>query len=292
MLRLRFRAPALLLFVTLFLALPACDELTGDGDGDDEPQHDPALVGEWVAVSALYTSAANSSQHFDGILQGGGFMLLVLDEDGTVTLTEYDQGSRAMLEDGGTWYTDANQLIIDWVSEPEPQTVTYQITGGFVVVDVGEEDFDFNDDGTDELASFVVTFADLSDSPDADLIGSWEATSMVFTSIADPATSVDVIQEYGAAFTLQSNADGTYAVEFTYPDENGTYTETESGVYTSIEGLLWVYDSDSVDPELVLLFYDVDGSTATLAHTIDEEFDFNNDGIAGPAIMTIELAKQ
>ncbi len=289
MFRLPYRAPTLLLLATLSLALPACDEVTGNDD-DPEKAHDPALVGDWVAISALYTNMANSAQHFDGIREAGGFTRVTFEEDGIVALTEYDTWIHEMVEDNGTWYTDGSSLVIDWDSDPGSDTVTYHMSGDHVVVDIGEEDIDFNGDGIDELARFVLTFADLSESPDPALVGSWTATAMVFTSVEDPETSVDVIQ-YGAELSLVVNADGTYAVEITHPDEPTPVTETESGLYTSIEGLLWVYDTSSADPQLALLFYSVDGSAATLAHHWDEEFDFDDDGVDDPATLTITLVK-
>lgn len=292
--RLRLGAPALIALATLFLAVTACDELTSSGGGNEtETEHDAALVGQWIAVSGLITDASNSQNTHDIILQDGGMMVVTFDADGTVLMNEYDPDSGQMVDDPGTWFTDGTLLVVDWQSEPGPDTVTYAINGGYVVVNLGEEDVDFNGDGIDEVGNMVLTFADVTDSPDPDLVGSWSATSMTYTWVAHPDSSIDVIQ-YGVSFDLQANGDGTYAVAITYPPESGEPDENEAGLYTALEGLLWVYETGAnagPDP-LALLFYQVDGTTATLMRNMDEEFDFNDDGIDEPATLTIVLAKQ
>jgi hypothetical protein len=42
---------------------------------------------------------------------------------------------------------------------------------------------------------------------------------------------------------------------------------------------------------VALLFYTVDGDTATLVRMWDEEFDFDDDGTEEPAILTLELTR-
>lgn len=153
---------------------------------------------------------------------------------------------------------------------------------------MGEEDADFDGDGIDEVGNLVMTFVDVSDSPDSDMVGSWTATSMTYTWLAQPDSSIDVIA-VGGSFQLVARSDGTYAVTIGYP-EGGD--ENETGVYTALDGLLWVYDSGSADPEIALLVYNVDGSTATLVHMEDGGIDFNDDGMDDPAILVIELEKQ
>lgn len=291
MLRLRLGAPALMVLSTLFVAVSACDELTDNGSGNEnETEHDAALVGQWIAISGLVTDANNAQNTHDIILEDGGMMVVSFDADGTVLRNEYDPEAGQMFDEPGTWFTDGTRLVVHWNSEPGPDTVTYAITGGYVVVNLGEEDVDFNGDGIDEVGNMVLTFADVTESPDPDLVGTWTATEMIFTSEAEPDSSIDVIQ-YGASFELVANANGTYAVTITQPDET---TQTESGLYTALEGILWVYETGpNAGPEpLALLFYEADGADATLMHLWDEEFDFNNDGMDEPATLTIVLEKQ
>ncbi len=289
----RLGATALIALATLFLAVSACDELTSSDGNGNEDSHDPALVGQWIAMSGLITDAANAQNTHDIILDDGGMLVVTFDADGSVLQNEYDPDSGQMVDDPGTWFTDGNQLILDWQSETGLDTVTYTITGGHVVVNVGPEDVDFNGDGIDEVGNLVFTFADVTDSPDPDLVGSWSATSMTYTWIAQPDSSIDVIP-FGVSFDLVANGDGTYAVTIVHPVNSGEPTENETGLYTALEGLLWVYETDAnagPDP-LALLGYQVDGSSATLTRNMDEEFDFNDDGIDEPATLTIVLEKQ
>ena len=61
-----------------------------------------------------------------------------------------------------------------------------------------------------------------------DLAGTWTATSIVFTSVADPMLTLDLATE-GATMSLTLNADGTYSWAFVFPGEP---TENETGTYT------------------------------------------------------------
>jgi hypothetical protein len=49
-----------------------------------------------------------------------------------------------------------------------------------------------------------------------DLAGTWTATAMVFTSAADPTTSVDLVPE-GATLTLVLGAEGSYSFIYVSP---------------------------------------------------------------------------
>lgn len=286
--KLRNRAPALTALFTLFLAVSACDEILGTNSEDDTPGNDSALVGSWVAVSGLITDATNPANTFDMITDGEGFLTVSFNENGAVVTQEYDPEDGSMGGDSGTWTTDGGLLIFDWSSETELDTVSYQRTGGHIVVDAGTEDMDFDNDGVDEVGNLVFTFASAADSPDADLVGTWEASGMVFTSLDNPSDSVDVIQA-GVTFTLTISGDGTYEMAMTEPSDSGPVESTELGIYTSLEGLLWVVPNAD---RLLLLEYSVNGDTATFFHARNEEFDFNDDGMDEPATMTIHLTRQ
>ena len=51
-----------------------------------------------------------------------------------------------------------------------------------------------------------------------DLAGIWTASSVVFTSVADPTVSVDLMDE-GATVTLTLGADATYTLALVFPEE-------------------------------------------------------------------------
>jgi len=141
----RFRALALTVLATLFLSLSACDELTGNGSGNEtDTEHDTALVGQWIAISGLITDASNPQNTHDIILEDGGMMVVSFDADGAVLRNEYDPEAGQMIDEPGTWFTEGTHLIVHWSSQPGPDTVTYAINGGYVAVNLGEEDITYS----------------------------------------------------------------------------------------------------------------------------------------------------
>lgn len=120
-----------------------------------------------------------------------------------------------------------------------------------------------------------------------DLAGVWTAQSLVFTSVADPQLSVDLVVSEGAAATLTLGEDATYTLVITFtqfPDENeneaGTYVVTGSTLTLSLNG------TGSPEPFTIVR----DGDTMTLTAT-DDEFDFDDNGVDEPAIMVITLTR-
>lgn len=282
----RFRTRALMVgALTVFaVTFSGCDEILNDLD----TELDPDLVGEWIALSGTLTNAANSAQSVDMVSDFGAFLAITFNDDGTVAVVEYDPEGGAFGQDGGTWSTSGDELTIHWTGDAEAETVTYQFnTAGHIIVNVGEEDFDFNGDGTDELAELVFTFASADGNPDAALEATWNATSMIFTSIESPSTSVDVI-EMGATFSVTFDAAGSYTTQLTYPDgEGGTVTEDEAGAYVALEGLLWV--DAATDP--TLLHYAISGGVTTVNGSINQSFDFDDDGVEEPATLEMTLSQ-
>ena len=285
----RLQNPLIALLV-LVVALPACDELTG-GLTDEVPGLDPDLVGEWIATEMLFTSTENSGMSVDAIPLTGMFMGITFNADSTVQLTQWDPSSESWYNDAATWSAADGQLTLHWQGDDEPEIVTYSFPDdGHVSVAVGEdEEWDFDGDGTYEPASLDFIFADAESAPDTDLVGAWSATSFVFTSVADPNTSVDLI-EHGATFMVTLNADASYGVDASYPDgEGGTVEETEAGEYVATDGLLWITEEADNGPDLVL--YTVDGSSATIS-TDHDVYDFDGDGTDEPATLVITFNKQ
>jgi len=117
-----------------------------------------------------------------------------------------------------------------------------------------------------------------------DLAGTWVASAMVFTSVADNTMSVDIVAAEQAVVTLVFVADGTYTFSFVsgveVEDESGTYTV--SGSTLTITTLL----PEALDPESMTISRDGDNMTLTLADT----FDFV-EGQEEDATLVITLAR-
>jgi hypothetical protein len=119
----------------------------------------------------------------------------------------------------------------------------------------------------------------------ADLLGEWEAQSMVMSSVEDPTMTVDLM-ELGADVTVTFTADATYTVFETesdgYEDESGTYTVSGS-VLTTVE-MVEGQAGDSEEMAIVL-----NGNSMTL--TMSDIFDFNDDGTETPAVLVIGFTR-
>ena len=114
-----------------------------------------------------------------------------------------------------------------------------------------------------------------------DLAGTWTATAIVFSSVADPNTSVDVVPE-GAALTLVLSADGTYSFVSVFPGEPD---EDETGTYT-VSGDVMTITPTGMDPETFAVSRD--GDTMTL--TDSDTFDFGQ-GVEEDALLVITLVR-
>ena len=111
------------------------------------------------------------------------------------------------------------------------------------------------------------TGVETSVEPD-DLAGTWTATSMVLTSVADNTLSIDLVAEEGANVTLVLGADGTYTFTFVSDVEP---TENETGTYTVSGSTLTIHPTDSTEgPETFTISRT--GDTMTLTGADDHDF--------------------
>jgi hypothetical protein len=117
-----------------------------------------------------------------------------------------------------------------------------------------------------------------------DLAGTWVASSMVFTSVANNEMSVDIVTAESAVVTLVLGADGTYTFSFVssveVEEESGTYTV--SGSTLTVNALL----PEVLDAESMTISRDGDDMTLTLADTFDFVDDQEED-----ATLVITLAR-
>ena len=111
-----------------------------------------------------------------------------------------------------------------------------------------------------------------------DLVGTWEATEIVFTSTADPSESVDAV-DFGVSLTVTITSDGTVTSVF---DDGQGGTDTDSGTL-SVDGSTLTIGSDSFEAER-------SGDVLTLTGAVG--FDFDEDGSDDPATVVVRLERQ
>ena len=119
----------------------------------------------------------------------------------------------------------------------------------------------------------------------SDLVGTWTATSMIFTSVEDPVASVDLVAVEGAILTLSLGEDDTYTWVLTIPgvpEEN----EHEAGTYVVTGSTVTLSETDTGSPEPFTIVRN--GDTLTLTDT-NEEFDFTQ--LKEPAVLVITLTR-
>jgi hypothetical protein len=120
---------------------------------------------------------------------------------------------------------------------------------------------------------------------DNDLVGTWDATAIELTSVADPGTVVELVSQ-GANGRLVLQSDGGFGLSVGVPGEptefgNGDWGATD--VLTlefgdgDIEGT-WQFDIN------------LDGDTLRLTGA-DSEWDFDDDGTEDPAKLDLTLSR-
>ena len=118
----------------------------------------------------------------------------------------------------------------------------------------------------------------------ADLAGTWDASSVVFTPDAG-GTAVDVVP-MGFGLEITFNAEGGYTATFTEP---GEAPDLEIGTYTVVNGVLTLTPAGE-DAETMTID-SFSGSTMVVTDS-NAEFDFDGDDTEEPANMTATLVKQ
>jgi len=117
----------------------------------------------------------------------------------------------------------------------------------------------------------------------SDLLGTWDITSLTFTSVPAGSSAELVSQGFSGEITFRQ--DGTYTLTTTDP---GQAVEVEDGTFTVSGSTL----SLIVPGEVSALTIQALTSTAATLFQADDEYDFNDDGTETPATVTVVLAKQ
>ncbi len=118
--------------------------------------------------------------------------------------------------------------------------------------------------------------------PDA-LAGTWTATSMVLTSVANSTLSVDLVAQDGAVVTLVLGADGTYTFTFVSDVEP---TENETGIYTVSGSTLTIDPTGTKGQEAFTISRTGDTMTMTGA----DDYDFTPN-VFVDVVMVITLTR-
>jgi len=125
------------------------------------------------------------------------------------------------------------------------------------------------------IAVMAATLADCGDTvaPES-LVGTWDATELRFTNLANASQSVEIIG-LGGNFVITLSVGGTYGMTFTAPGVPSDVT-TGTWVYTDLDGLtLTETGGDATDLNVSL-----SGNTMTISSTDGITFDFGGGDVS------------
>ncbi len=125
-----------------------CSDSTGTASPSD-------LVGEWLSSSYVVTNVANTSETED--LTALGLTISLTFTETTYSGTAAFPGEPTEVF-SGTYTIVGNQLTLNETGMPEPETMTYSLSGSVLTLS-GEDMNDFDDDGQEESATFVMVLA-------------------------------------------------------------------------------------------------------------------------------------
>ena len=120
-----------------------------------------------------------------------------------------------------------------------------------------------------------------SDLPD--IVGSWHATTAVVTSVANPATSANLIA-LGATFQIVFNANLTYSSTVNFPGEP---VDISTGTYVVTATQLTVHNDQSSGGDIITFSLSLSGGTLTLTGGTPFSFDFGAGDV--PATFNLTL---
>ena len=127
-----------------------------DSDNSTGPASPSDFVGDWLASSYVVTNIANTSQSED--LTALGMTL-------SLTFTETTYSGTASFPGevtetfSGTYTISGNQLTLNDTGEGTPEIMTYTLSANTLTLSGDDEQYDFDDDGQDEPATFTTVLA-------------------------------------------------------------------------------------------------------------------------------------
>lgn len=118
-----------------------------------------------------------------------------------------------------------------------------------------------------------------------DLVGTWDATAIQLTSVADPGTVVELVSQ-GASGRLVLEADGGFGLSVGVP---GGPTEFGNGDWGVTDVLTLTFGDGDIEGTWQ---FDVDLNGDSLRLTgADVEWDFDDDGTDDPARLDLTLTR-
>lgn len=118
----------------------------------------------------------------------------------------------------------------------------------------------------------------------APLVGDWDATRLVLTSVANPQVKPDLVA-LGAAFRLNVQPSGLYTAILLYAEQSSTEIGT-----LSVSGTTLTMRRDFPSRSTSAAVFTISGSRMTMDG--DSKFDFNLDGTSEPALAHFELVRR
>lgn len=117
----------------------------------------------------------------------------------------------------------------------------------------------------------------------ADVAGTWDATSVVFTSVADPSTNSGNVILAGASLSITLGENGSASLTI----DDGSGPDTQTGTF-SIDG------SDltlTLNGDVSTGTIELNGDTLTVRINTGAQFDFDNDGTDEDATLVVILTR-
>ena len=137
--------------VALFVAVAV--GCSGDSTGVASPND---FVGDWIASSYVVTSVANTSQTQD--LTAMGMTLAITFTETTYSGTASFPGEVTETF-SGTYTISGNQLTLNESGEGSTRLMTYSLSGNTLTLSGDDEEYDFDDDGQEDPATFTMVLA-------------------------------------------------------------------------------------------------------------------------------------
>ena len=138
------------------------------------------------------------------------------------------------------------------------------------------------------FAGLAVSLAcgDSGNGPNRDqFAGTWDATKLEFTNVANTSQKVDVIAA-GAPFVIVLESNGTYQATIVIP---GQPADNTTGTW-SVSSQVFTLRETGVSFDLQFS-WSLSGNTITISGA-DTEFDFNDDGTDEPAKVSAVLVRR
>ncbi len=111
------------------------------------------FVGQWVASSYVVTSVANTVLSADFFDMGMTLTLTFTETDYTGVSTFPGDPDENF---SGTYTISGLQITTNEVGQVDPEIFTYTLSGSVLTLSGNDETYDFDNDGVEEPASFVI----------------------------------------------------------------------------------------------------------------------------------------